>query len=341
MARELDCAEAIREALREEMLRDERIIIFGEDVGRYGGSFGVTRGLFEEFGEKRVRDTPISEAAIIGAAVGAAATGMRPVAEIMFSDFLGCAMDQIFNQLAKMRYMFGGKVNLPVVIRASIGTRFPFAASAAQHSQSMEAWFMHVPGLRVVTFSTPGDAKGLLKASIRDGNPVMFFEHKILYYARRAEKARQMWPGLIGPVPEGDYTIPLGSADVKREGRDVTIVATMMMVHKSLNVASQLEKEGISIEIVDPRTLVPLDKEAILNSVKKTGRALVVSEDVRTCGAASEIASVIAEEGFDYLDAPVKRVSALDVPIPYSPILEERIIPQEADIVKAVRELVS
>jgi len=341
LARELDCAEAVREALREEMLRDERVIILGEDIGRYGGSFGITKGLFEEFGEKRVRDTPISEAAIIGAAVGSAATGMRPVAEIMFSDFLGCAMDQIFNQLAKMRYMFGGKINLPVVVRASTGSRYPFAAGAAQHSQCVEAWFMHVPGLKVVTFSTPRDAKGLLKSSIRDGNPIMFFEHKVLYYARRVEKARQMWPELIGQVPEGDYTIPLGSADVKREGSDVTVVATMMMVHKSLNAANQLSKEGISVEVVDPRTLVPLDKQTILSSVKKTGRAVVVSEDVKTCGVTSEIASVIAEEGFDYLDAPVKRVASLDAPTPYSPVLEERILPQEADIVKAIKELVS
>jgi len=334
----IGCAQAIRETLREEMLRDERVIVFGEDIAIRGGIFGCTEGLLKEFGEERVRDTPISEAAIIGTAIGSAATGMRPVAEIGFSDFIGCGMDQMFNQLAKMRYMFGGQAKLPVVIRTTTGSRWPFGSGAAQHSQSLEAWFMHVPGLKVVTFSTPYDAKGLLKTALRDGNPVLFFEHKLLYF--RQPRLLELYPSLISDVPEEDYTIPLGKADVKREGEDVTIFATMIMVHKALKAAEELSKQGISAQIVDLRTLVPLDKQAIKDSVKKTGRAVVVSEDCKTGGVAAEIASTIIEEAFDYLDAPIKRVSALDVPIPYSPALEEAVQPKEKDIVDAVREIV-
>jgi len=339
--RELDFAAAIREALRQEMSRDKSIIVFGEDVGLFGGIFGCTKGLQDEFGEDRVRDTPISEAAIIGAAIGAALTGIRPVAEIEFFDFIGCAMDQVVNQLAKIRYMFGGQLKVPVVIRTPAGSRYPVACGAAQHSQSLEAWFMHVPGLKVVTPSTPYDAKGLLITAIRGDDPVMFIEHKLLYYVRRMPTLREKYPSMICHVPEEEYTIPFGQADVKREGKDATVIATMMMVHKAINAANQLAKEGINIEIIDPRTLAPLDKKAIINSVKKTNRAIVVSEDCKTGGVAAEIASIIMEEVFDYLDAPVKRVSCLDVPIPYSPVLEAVAIPQEQDIITAVKETIS
>ena len=337
----LDFADAIREALRQEMLRDGTVILLGEDVGRFGGIFACTKGLQEEFGEERVRDTPISEAAIIGAAIGAAVTGMRPVAEIEFMDFIGCAMDQVFNQLAKIRYMFGGCLKLPVVVRVPCGSRYPVACGAAQHSQSLEAWFMHVPGLKVVTPSTPYDAKGLLITAIRDDNPVLFIEHKLLYYARRVSRLRELYPGFLCSVPEEEYEIPFGKADIKREGKDVTVVATMMTVHKSLRAADELDKEGVSVEVVDPRTLVPLDKKTIVDSVRKTGRAVVVSEDCKTAGVAAEISSMIMEEAFDYLDAPVMRISAPDVPIPYSPELERIVIPQENDIVNVVREIIA
>lgn len=340
--RELDFATAINEALRQEMARDKKVILFGEDVGAFGGVFGCSKGLQEEFGKKRVRDTPISEAAIIGASIGASLGGMRPVAEIAFMDFIGCggAMDQIFNQLAKIRYMFGGSMKVPVVVRTACGSRYPVASGAAQHSQSLEAWFMHVPGLKVVTPSTPYDAKGLLITSIRDDDPILFVEHKLLYYARRIPTLREKYPSITSHVPEEEYTIPFGKADIKKEGQDVTVVATMMMVHKALNAAKELSKQGIDLEIIDPRTLVPFDKKTIVNSVKKTGSAVIVSEDSKTGGVAAEIASIIIEEAFDYLDAPIKRVSALDIPIPYSPVLEEISIPQEQNIVKAVTELV-
>ena len=307
------------------MLRDETVFVLGEDVGRYWkGAFKVTKGLAEEFGDERIRDTPISESAIIGVATGAAITGMRPVAEIMFGDLSALAMDQIANQAAKLRYMFGGQVKVPLVIR------MPFGAGvniAAHHSQSLEAWFMHVPGLKIAMPSTPYDAKGLLKTAIRDDNPVMFFEHKLLYSVK-------------GPVPEEEYTVPLGVADVKREGEDVTIVATLYMVHKSLAAAEELSKQGISVEVVDPRTLVPLDKQAIVNSVKKTGRIVIVTEDCKTGGVSAEIAAVVAEEAIDYLDAPVKRVAEPDTPIPFSPPLEKFVIPDENRIIGAVKEIV-
>ena len=307
------------------MLRDETVFVLGEDVGRYWkGAFKVTKGLAEEFGDERIRDTPISESAIIGVATGAAITGMRPVAEIMFGDLSALAMDQIANQAAKLRYMFGGQVKVPLVIR------MPFGAGvniAAHHSQSLEAWFMHVPGLKIAMPSTPYDAKGLLKTAIRDDNPVMFFEHKLLYSVK-------------GPVPEEEYTVPLGVADVKRKGEDVTIVATLYMVHKSLAAAEELSKQGISVEVVDPRTLVPLDKQAIVNSVKKTGRIVIVTEDCKTGGVSAEIAAVVAEEAIDYLDAPVKRVAEPDTPIPFSPPLEKFVIPDENRIIGAVKEIV-
>ncbi len=314
--------EALREALREEMRRDRTVFLLGEDIGRYWkGAFKVTEGLAEEFGDERVRDTPISESAIIGAAVGAAITGMRPVAEIMFGDLTALAMDQITNQAAKIRYMFGSQVKVPLVIRTPFGAGVNIAA---HHSQSLEAWFMHVPGLYVVVPSTPYDAKGLLKTAIRSNNPVFFCEHKLLY-------------PMEGEVPEEEYTIPFGVADVKRKGSDVTIVATLYMIHKALNAAEELEAEGISVEVVDPRTLTPLDKQAIIKSVKKTGRIVIVSEDSKTAGVSAEIAAIVAEETIDYLDAPIKRITALDTPIPFSPPLEQYVIPNEKTIIKAVK----
>jgi pyruvate dehydrogenase E1 component beta subunit len=323
--RKITYREALREALREEMQRDSTVFLLGEDIGRYwGGAFKVTDGLAEEFGDERVRDTPISESAIIGTAVGAAITGKRPVAEIMFGDLTALAMDQIANQAAKIRYMFGGQAKCPLVIRTPFGAGVNIAA---HHSQSLEAWFMHVPGLYVTVPSTPYDAKGLLKTAIRGNNPVFFCEHKLLY-------------PIEGEVPKEEYTIPFGLAEVKREGADATIIATLYMVHKALNAAKELEKEGISAEVVDPRTLTPLDKKTILKSVKKTGRLIIVSEDCRTAGVSAEIAATVAEEAIDYLDAPIKRVAEPDTPIPFSPPLEQYVIPDEKGIIKAVKEVV-
>jgi len=323
--RKITYREALCEALREEMRRDPAVFLLGEDIGRYwGGAFKVTEGLAEEFGEERVRDTPISESAIVGAAVGAAITGMRPVAEIMFGDLTALAMDQIANQAAKIHYMFGGQVKVPLVIRTPFGAGVNIAA---HHSQSLEAWFMHVPGLYVGVPSTPYDAKGLLKTAIRGSNPIFFCEHKLLY-------------PIEGEVPEEEYMIPFGVADIKREGTDVTVVATLYMVHKALNAAEELESEGVSVEIVDPRTLTPLDKQTMIKSVKKTGRIVIVSEDCRTAGVGAEIAAVVAEEAIDYLDAPIKRVAEPDTPIPFSPTLEQHVIPNEKTIIEAVREIV-
>ena len=323
--RKITYREALREALREEMQRDSTVFLLGEDIGRYwGGAFKVTEGLAEEFGDERVRDTPISESAIIGTAVGAAITGMRPVAEIMFGDLTALAMDQIANQAAKIRYMFGGQAKCPLVIRTPFGAGVNIAS---HHSQSLEAWFMHVPGLYVAVPSTPYDAKGLLKTAIRGNNPVFFCEHKLLYPVE-------------DEVPEEEYTIPFGAADVKREGADVTIFATLYMVHKALNAAKQLEKEEVDAEVVDPRTLTPLDKQAIIRSVKKTGRLVIVSEDCKTAGVSAEIAAMVAEEAVDYLDAPIKRVAEPDTPIPFSPPLEQYIIPDEKAIMKAVKKVV-
>lgn len=316
--------EAVREALKEEMERDDRVFVMGEDVGKFGGCFGVTGDLWEVFGEERVRDTPISETAIIGASVGAAATGMRPVPEIMFSDFLTVCMDQLVNQAAKIRYMFGGKAKIPMTVRVPIGAGL---SAAAQHSQSLEAWFNHVPGLKIVLPATPVDAKGMLKAAIRDDNPVMFFEHKVLYAVK-------------GDVPEDMDVIPLGKADIKKEGSDVTIIATSMMVYKSLEAAQQLEKEGISVEVVDPRTLYPLDEKTILDSVKKTHKVVIVHEACVRGGFGGELAAIIIEKAFDYLDAPIKRVGALDVPIPFNSSLEQYVIPGTEDILKAVKSLI-
>jgi len=322
--RKLTFAAALNEALKQEMRRDPTIYVAGEDVGVYGGIFGVTAGLLEEFGEERVKDTPITESAIIGSAVGAAATGLRPVVELMFIDFIGVALDQLYNQAAKMKYMFGGKAKLPIVVRTTCGAGM---CAAAQHSQCLEAWFMHIPGLKVVVPSTPYDAKGLLITAIRDDNPVFFIEHKMLY-------------GIEGEVPEEPYTIPFGVADVKREGKDVTIVATMAMVHKALAAADELAKQGIEAEVIDPRTLTPLDEEGIINSVKKTHRLVIVHEEVKRAGSGAEIAALVAEEAFDYLDAPIKRVAAPFTPVPFSPALEKEFIPNEAKIIAAVKEVV-
>jgi pyruvate dehydrogenase E1 component beta subunit len=334
-------AQALRQALIEEMRRDEYVVLLGEDIGVLGGAYTVTAGLLEMFGEERVRDTPISETGIVGAAVGAAMTGLRPVAEIQFNDFLTCAMDPICNQAAKLRFMMGGQVRIPVVIRAPIGA----SGRAAQHSQSLEAWFMHTPGLKVVMPSTPYDAKGLLKTAIRDDNPVMFFEHKLLYGARspggKAQTAVGSLTEVYRPAPEDDYTIPFGVADIKRQGRDLTIVATGFMVHQALRAAQVLEKQGIDVEIIDPRTLAPLDKETILRSVEKTSRLVVVSEDVMTCGVAAEISALVAEHGIFSLDAPIKRISVPDTPIPFAPVMERAVIPQVEQITETVRALLN
>ncbi len=321
---EMTYAEAVRLALREEMLRNPRVFLMGEDIGIYGGAFGVTRGLVEEFGEERVRDTPISEAVIAGAAIGAALTGMRPVAEFQFSDFMAIAMDQIVNQGAKLRFMFGGKAEVPVVFRAPLGSG---TGAAAQHSQSLEAWFAHIPGLKVVLPATPADAKGLLTAAIRDTNPVIVLEHKVLYKQK-------------GMVPVGEYTVPLGQAEIKRTGKDVTIVALSIMVSRALTVAERLAQEGIEAEVIDPRTIRPLDDAAIIASVCKTGRVLIVHEAVQSGGFGGEIAARIASsEAFYYLDAPILRLGGAEVPIPYHPILERSATPQEEDIYQAVLRL--
>ncbi len=323
--REVTFAEAVREALREEMRRDDRVFLLGEDIGVYGGAFSVTRGLLAEFGEERVRDTPISEAAIAGAAIGSAVTGMRPVAEIMFMDFITISMDQLVNQAAKIRYMFGGKASVPMVLRTPAGSG---TGAAEQHSQSLEALVTSVPGLKVVMPSTPYDAKGLLKASIRDDNPVIFIEHKLLY----REKQR---------IPTDEYVVPLGVADVKREGSDVTCVATSQMVVRALKAAEALQEEGISLEVVDPRTLYPLDRQTIIDSVKKTGRVVIAHESPKSYGPGAELAAVICEsEAFDYLDAPIKRLGGAHTPIPYNRNLEAATVPRPGDIMKAAKELI-
>jgi len=321
--RKITYAEAINETLREMMRKDERIFIMGEDIGRYGGVFQVTKGLLDEFGEERIIDTPISEAGFVGAGTGAALTGMRPVVELMFIDFTTLAMDQIVNQAAKIHYMFGGKAKIPLVLRTNIGAG---RGAAAQHSQSLHAWFVHAPGLKVVLPSSSYDVKGLLVTAIEDDNPVMFIEHKMLYYTE-------------GEVPEELYSIPFGKGEVKREGKDLTIVALSSMVGKALRAAEDLAKNGIDVEVVDPRTLVPLDEAIIFDSVKKTGRLLVADEGHKRCGIGAEIAATVSEKAFDYLDAPILRVAAPDVPVPFSHPLEEAYIPDEEDIKRACHEL--
>lgn len=309
--REITCAQAVKEALAEEMRRDERVFIIGEDVAEAGTAFKVLTGLVDEFGRERVIDSPISEAGITGICVGAAMTGMRPVVDIMFGDFLTLTMDQMVNQAAKIHYMSGGKLNVPMVMRTTLGAT---RRSAAQHSQSLHAWVSHVPGLKVVVPSTPYDTKGLLKSAIRDSNPVVFFEDKMSFQ-------------LKGMVPEAEYTIPLGVADVKREGSDITLVALSSMVQVALTAADQLAELGISVEVVDPRTTLPLDCETLVESAKKTSRVIVIDEGYQQYGVTAEIASVIADGAFYYLDAPVKRIGAMNVPIPFSPVLEDLTVP--------------
>ncbi|MHA2007640.1 MAG: alpha-ketoacid dehydrogenase subunit beta [Promethearchaeota archaeon] len=317
--------EAIRLAIEEEMERDEAVFIMGEDIGKFGGAFSVTEGLLEKFGPERVRDTPISENAILGCAVGAAMVGMRPVAEIMFADFLAVCMEMIVNQAAKARYMYGGQISVPVTIRVPFGTGI---MGAAQHSQSFESWLMHVPGLKVVLPSDARDFKGLMKTAIRDEDPVIFFEHKRSYF-------------LTGDVPlDKDFTIPFGKARKFTEGDDVTIVATGAMVSESIKAATSLETENIHCEVLDPRTLVPLDKKAILNSVEKTGRLLIVDEGCKTCSVSSEIAAIVAEEGFHYLKKNLIRLNTPDVPIPYADKLEKVLIPNAKSIQENVKKLI-
>ena len=322
--REANYRQAVNEALRGEMERDPDVFLAGEDVAEHEGAFGTSQGLLKDFGEERVIDTPISEVGIIGMAVGSAATGMRPVVEIMFMDFLGVCMDQILNQLAKMKYMFGGKARLPVVVRTACGAGIRVAA---QHSQSLEAMLCHIPGLKVVMPATPYDAKGLLISAIRDDNPVVFVEHKRLYRVR-------------GPVPEEPYTVPLGVAEVKRPGRDVSIVTWSMMVHEALAAAEELAGQGIEAEVVDLRTLSPMDTEAVLTSVRKTHRAVIAHEAVKYGGFGGEVAGLIAEEAIDYLDAPIVRVGAPFTPVPFSPVLEDAWLPGRRQIVEAVRGMV-
>ncbi len=321
--RELTLGQAIREALAEEMRRDPRVLILGEDVAEAGTAFKVLTGLVEEFGKDRVIDTPISEAGITGLALGAAMTGLRQVVDIMFGDFITLTMDQMVNQAAKVHYMSGGRWKAPLVMRTTLGAT---RRSAAQHSQSLHAWFSHVPGLQVVLPSTPYDAKGLLKTAIRSDNPVAFFEDKMMYR-------------LKGPVPEEDYTIPFGVADCKRAGTDITIVATSSMVGVALDAAQKLQEIGISAEVIDPRTTSPLDKTTLIESAKKTSRALVVDEGYERYGVTAEIASVIAEGAFYHLDAPVKRIGAMDVPVPFSPVLEDLTVPSDKMVFEAAKAM--
>lgn len=322
--REIKYADALNEALREEMLRDQDVFVMGEDIAENGGVFGVTKGLWKEFGSKRVRNTPISEAAFVGCGLGAAITGLRPVIELMYQDFSLVAMDQIVNQVAKIRYMFGGKAKVPMVIRAQGGAG---AGDAAQHSQSLEAFFIHIPGLKVITPSTPYDAKGLLKSAIRENNPVIFLEHQMLYATK-------------GEVPEDEYLIDIGKAEVKKEGKDVTIVSWSYQLLHVLEAAKELSSEGIEAEVIDPRTLKPFDLDTLLKSVEKTGKLLIVHQACKEGGFGAEIASKVMEEGFYYLDAPVKRLCALDTPVPYNENLERLHFPQKEDIISAVKALV-
>ena len=315
--------EAINEALHEEMRRDERVFVMGEDIGLAGGIFKITAGLYKEFGSERVRDTPIAEAGIVWLAVGAAMTGMRPVVEIMFSDFTTLASDQIVNQAAKLRYMTAGQCKIPLVIRTAMGAG---RRAAAQHSQSLQAWYCHIPGLKVIMPSTPADAKGLLKTAIRDDNPVMFLEDKMMYNQK-------------GPIPEGDYTIPFGEARIHRYGSDATIICTSSMLYPSLEAAERLAAEGIEVEIIDPRSISPLDEKTLVQSAVKTGHVLVVDEGYQSFGVTAEIAARVMQGAFDYLDEPVRRLGAADVPIPFAPSLEDLTIPNADRIVEIIREM--
>jgi len=322
--RQISYREALAEAIKEEMARDDRVILIGEDVGILGGAFGATKGVYDAFGGERVIDTPISETAIAGYALGAAMAGMRPIAEIMRVDWMTICMDEIVNQTAKMRYLSGGHPEVSMVIRA---TAEGGIGLGGQHSQSFEAWFVHVPGLKVVMPSTPYDVKGLLKAAVRDPNPVIFLEPGVLY-------------GVSGPVPEEEYVIPLGESEVKREGKDVTIVAWGTMLPKTLNAAQTLAGEGIEVEVIDPRTLRPLDIDTIINSVKKTGKLIIAHEAMKTCGVGAEIVALVQERAFDHLDAPIQRVATPDTIIPVNRSLERLILPQEDTVVEAVKSII-
>ena len=321
---EMTYRDALKAGIREEMLRDERVFLLGEDIAlNWGGAFKVTKGLAEEFGEVRVRDTPISENTIVGAAIGAAITGLIPIAEIMFGDLIALAMDQVCNQAAKMRYMFGGQTSVPLVLRTPFGGGKNIAS---HHSQSLEAWFMHTPGLKVAVPAFASDVKGLIKTAIRDPNPVLFAEHKLVY-----DKKEE--------VPDEEYLIPFGQAKIRREGADVTLWGTFFMLHKALEVADELAKEGISVEVIDPRTLVPLDTKTLIESVKKTGRLVLVTEETKTGATTAEVAAIVQEEAFDWLDAPIKRVNAPDTPVPFSPPLENYFIPDNKRIAQAIRDI--
>lgn len=322
--REITFSEALREAMSEEMRRDPNVFLMGEDVGVFNGVWGVSNGMMAEFGPERIRDTAISEIAIIGSALGAAMSGMRPIAEIMFGDFLMCAGDQLVNQVAKARFMSGGKANVPLTIRVTSGSP---GSAAAQHSQSPESWFMNIPGLKIVVPATPADAKGLLKTALRGQDPVLFFEHKMLY-------------GLKGDVPEDpDFSVPFGKANILRPGKDVTIIGVGIMAQKALEAAAKLSEgaEGIEAEVIDPRTLVPLDAQTLVESVAKTGRVVIAHEAHVRSGPGAEIAAVLAERAIEYLDAPILRVGAKNVPLPYSPELEQSVLPSADDVVRAVK----
>jgi pyruvate dehydrogenase E1 component beta subunit len=321
---ELSYREAVRDALSEAMRRDDDVFIVGEDIAEMGGSMGVTQGMLDEFGPERVRNTPISEAAIVGAGIGAAMQGMRPVVEVMYEDFLTLAMEQIVNQAAKHRSMSGGQVSVPLTIRTQGGAGW---SPGAQHAQQLEAWFLHIPGLKVVFPSTPSDVRGLLWSSIYDDNPVLFFEHRTLY-------------GLKGEVPDDLEPIPLGEARIHREGEDVTVVATGRLVHEALAAAKEADKDGVSVEVLDPRTLLPLDEDALVESVKKTNRCVVAHEAVARMGFGAEVAAIVQHEAFDYLDAPIERVGARFAPIPFAPVMEDYVVPHAAEVLDAIRRTV-
>ena len=321
--REISFSEATLEAMSEEMERDSSVFVLGEDIARQGGIFGQFKGLPQKFGTDRVLDTPISETAIVGAAVGAALAGMRPVADMHFADFIGVCMDEVFNQMAKVRYMFGGQCKVPMVLRAPDGI---IRSAAAQHSQSVEAWFMHIPGLKVVIPSNPADAKGLLKAAIRSDDPVLYFEHKVLFPMK-------------GPVPDGDHIVPIGKANVSRKGKDVTIVSYSLMMHRALEAAEKLAAEGIEAEVIDMRTISPIDKDTIFESLRKTKRLVIVHEAVKQGGVGAEISALVAEEMIDWLDAPIRRIGAPFVPVPFSPPLEQLVKISADHIAKTVKEI--
>lgn len=322
---EMTFLEAVRQTVSEEMERDPTVFLIGEDVRIWGAPRGEFRGLFDKYGPERVLDTPISETAILGGAIGAAATGLRPIANIMYANFLGVCGDELLNQLTQMRYMFGESIKLPVTIMSYFGAGF---SAGPHHSKSVHGLLMAIPGLKIVVPSTPYDAKGLLKSAIREDNPTIFLYHQML-----------MRRGIKAAIPEEEYVIPLGKADVKREGSDVTVVATALMVERALVAAEKLGEQGISVEVIDPRTWVPLDTELIIDSVKKTGRLVIMEEEPKTGGAAAELAARVAEEAFDFLDAPIKRVCAPDTPVPFSPVLERRWMPDEEDLIKAINEI--